>query len=197
MSINRSAPLLHLAILHSHPSLFPNRHFLFPCLFLPHGSAQGAQLLLPWPTSLLPLGSFPPGRAMPETAAPLGRCSIFFPRSAPSAAGSHGWTSPSQARHLQQPWRPSLLPFFFLKQAAPFPMLQPASSAQRPPSSLFPLSSSAGSRALLLHSALRPPPCTSPAPLPAGSQRPSPCCSLRPISSMENQQEAPSPQLQW
>ncbi|PWZ19512.1 hypothetical protein Zm00014a_044163 [Zea mays] len=53
MSINRSAPLLHLAIFHHHPSLFPSRHQPSsprrrPPLCSPHGSKHGAWLLSPW-----------------------------------------------------------------------------------------------------------------------------------------------------
>jgi hypothetical protein len=58
MSINRSAPLLHLAIFHSHPSLFPSCHFLFPVPSSPRrpaGSKPAAMASIPPP--LLPQAS--------------------------------------------------------------------------------------------------------------------------------------------
>jgi hypothetical protein len=57
MSINKSAPPLHLAIFHSHPSLFPSRHKPYSpprtTLFsLVHGAKNLSAELLPWPSSL-------------------------------------------------------------------------------------------------------------------------------------------------
>jgi hypothetical protein len=62
MSINRSAPLLHLAILHSHPSLFPNRHFLFSLSL--SSSWQRAGSSTPSPMADLPS----PSRLIPSRA---------------------------------------------------------------------------------------------------------------------------------
>jgi hypothetical protein len=128
--------------LHSHPYLLCrqcSRHSLLPPLsrtaLPPSVQRAGAA---PWaraPSSTsgqLPAAAPPPMADLPSpprlipTRPSYARdcCSTwpllhFFPRSAPSAADSHGQTGPSPARRLQQPWRPSLLPFFFLKQSVP------------------------------------------------------------------------------
>jgi hypothetical protein len=113
-----------LGIFHSHPSIFPSRHFFSPWL-LPHAQqAKRREQGQPWrgtlpasPGERLGQGAFFPN----ATPAPSRRDISSGPSSSSELAGIHG-VAPLQL-HLQQPWRSSLFssalpPSLFLSMAS-------------------------------------------------------------------------------
>jgi hypothetical protein len=97
---------------HSHGVLLQSVSFL-PMSLAAGAAAPPPMVDLPSPPRLLHLGRAP----MPGTTAPLDRCSIFSPRSALSAAGSHGATpllllsTPQNSQRVgaSSPWTPTRL----------------------------------------------------------------------------------------
>jgi hypothetical protein len=144
MSINRSAPLLHLAIFHSHPSLFPSRHQPSSpprtALFSPiHGAENLFAELLPWRPSLPPSlccpwraaerPPCPPPGAPCEPFPPAGPLLLPWARASTSLLGR--WPSSlgagaSSSHGVQSPLC-----------SAPFFHLWPTSSMQRPSPTLL------------------------------------------------------------
>jgi hypothetical protein len=100
MSINRSSLHLHLAFLHSHPSIFPSRHFLFPAFFSLTQQLAAAPSSLHPPPHVQHLCS--PFHGAQQGAQPAPFSSHGAPLLKPLAdALLKGW-SPTP-----QPWRPS------------------------------------------------------------------------------------------
>jgi hypothetical protein len=133
-----------LEIFHSHPSIFPSRHFFSPWLLsptrsssasLPHGSTP-ARRGLPWPRA------FPCGELLPPSWTPA-----ELPFRSPLLPASSLFLSSSRLRAgaSSQPWRPCPCFFHGAQQMPPWPSSRGARRCPCSPLGRRPLASSGSS----------------------------------------------------
>jgi hypothetical protein len=140
MSINRSAPLLHLAIFHSHPPFFPSRHLLLPCPFFLTATRRGLPPFHGRPAAELPWSRrsqqqlLPPCVQFPQLGAPAVSPNGAWRREQPSLAQQQldALTSPLLSP-LLCPWRSSAR-----SSSSPSCARAPSSTSDRRPCSPAP-----------------------------------------------------------